>query len=1095
MPTASSQEKHESSFTQRLRVAHAQAVEAGDLIAAAAVAEALRAEGAILEELPRTGGASPSRSSPKAPIPPARFAFDASTAATDTVRATPFDFQPAVSQSSSSTAPAARAAVAGEAAASPLKPPRVGGNVSPQQRWSRGNSEVSASNKPQHTGLDKALGASLRRGGAKTARQMRHLEALIADQLSHSMAPEASAEPPQGLAQLGRLRVGAPQNRLLEQAAAQLQQCRAADLHSVRNLKIERSGTDGCGESIPASDLPSPARAALHAWAHGQISGARCLLEVEAAAPTAPQSAEAGRPSWSAITALCGLAGGCSFASESRCPVWMDAFGQPPAGALHVGLRAVRAEAQIEEGPLTIEELHLGLRAVELRAKCGSGGGHSSDSGADRFQVQAWRELLKLHLESPASAKADGYTSMNSELVGDRGFASILRQVLSLGAEGVEKEARTVSAEALRAPPPGWEECCKVLAGSARLLREALGSIRTYGAYTALGVAVDAPGSGVKRAYRELCLLHHPDKGGDTAAFQQVRQAYEHILDERKRGVQPPPPPPPPSSQPHRPNSQQSEGRRAPASPRAPQTPRGPQPAAEGGEGQRAPRPRRQRSADPQVRRAPAEDDCGGTADRADAKAAAESCAKSVRELEDLRDQVAQAAERARAASGAAVAAAKVIEDTVRAHCPASGGRLEVDSSAVMTVLEAAPELEAAMHNTAEDAEAAANALSSISSMLVPACGPFADGEEAEQLLGAAMRCSSQSTSASDVASACNCLAEEISETFRQVGVDLADAGRGSEHADFALQLLSSASRRGRDAACDTADASAAAAAAAAAAVMAARSATRKCRAQTGTSGRSKDLSPDALRPEKQNPGAGDDCSSTKEDTPFASRRAEGARASANQRSPPRSPSERGCDGGERGARARGEVPDAGRQSARPRSAGARSSSAGPRGFTEALVQRRLQIFEDMKRLDTEVRSLQRETHEVLLRSPLLLKNVATGELRSRIFSVAGEILQEAARAVVAAPAASPSHFEPLPFLAAAASGGDMGGAICDSRSGVLRLAALLDEEALRSVLTDQFVPLILAGRPPSEADSWRAAVSRAANKLKCWVVSKNSEV
>jgi DnaJ-class molecular chaperone len=33
----------------------------------------------------------------------------------------------------------------------------------------------------------------------------------------------------------------------------------------------------------------------------------------------------------------------------------------------------------------------------------------------------------------------------------------------------------------------------------------------------------------IKRAYRSLALLHHPDKGGDGKRFIAVRQAYEQL--------------------------------------------------------------------------------------------------------------------------------------------------------------------------------------------------------------------------------------------------------------------------------------------------------------------------------------------------------------------------------------------------------------------------------------------------------------------------------------------------------------------------------------------------------------------------------------
>jgi len=53
--------------------------------------------------------------------------------------------------------------------------------------------------------------------------------------------------------------------------------------------------------------------------------------------------------------------------------------------------------------------------------------------------------------------------------------------------------------------------------------------------YSTLGVNKDASPDDIKRAYRKLASQHHPDKGGDKAAFQKVQQAYETLSDPNKR--------------------------------------------------------------------------------------------------------------------------------------------------------------------------------------------------------------------------------------------------------------------------------------------------------------------------------------------------------------------------------------------------------------------------------------------------------------------------------------------------------------------------------------------------------------------------------
>jgi curved DNA-binding protein len=53
--------------------------------------------------------------------------------------------------------------------------------------------------------------------------------------------------------------------------------------------------------------------------------------------------------------------------------------------------------------------------------------------------------------------------------------------------------------------------------------------------YQTLGVAEDASPEDIKRAYRKLASQHHPDKGGDTARFQEIQAAYDTLADADRR--------------------------------------------------------------------------------------------------------------------------------------------------------------------------------------------------------------------------------------------------------------------------------------------------------------------------------------------------------------------------------------------------------------------------------------------------------------------------------------------------------------------------------------------------------------------------------
>lgn len=53
--------------------------------------------------------------------------------------------------------------------------------------------------------------------------------------------------------------------------------------------------------------------------------------------------------------------------------------------------------------------------------------------------------------------------------------------------------------------------------------------------YAILGLAKSATADEIKRAYRKLASQHHPDKGGDTAKFQEIEEAYRVLGNPEKR--------------------------------------------------------------------------------------------------------------------------------------------------------------------------------------------------------------------------------------------------------------------------------------------------------------------------------------------------------------------------------------------------------------------------------------------------------------------------------------------------------------------------------------------------------------------------------
>lgn len=53
--------------------------------------------------------------------------------------------------------------------------------------------------------------------------------------------------------------------------------------------------------------------------------------------------------------------------------------------------------------------------------------------------------------------------------------------------------------------------------------------------YSTLGVNKNASQDEIKSAYRKMAMKHHPDRGGDTAKFKEVEEAYRTLSDPQKK--------------------------------------------------------------------------------------------------------------------------------------------------------------------------------------------------------------------------------------------------------------------------------------------------------------------------------------------------------------------------------------------------------------------------------------------------------------------------------------------------------------------------------------------------------------------------------
>ena len=53
--------------------------------------------------------------------------------------------------------------------------------------------------------------------------------------------------------------------------------------------------------------------------------------------------------------------------------------------------------------------------------------------------------------------------------------------------------------------------------------------------YDTLGILRASVEADIRKTYKKLALIHHPDKGGDSEKFKSIKLAFETLSDPMKR--------------------------------------------------------------------------------------------------------------------------------------------------------------------------------------------------------------------------------------------------------------------------------------------------------------------------------------------------------------------------------------------------------------------------------------------------------------------------------------------------------------------------------------------------------------------------------
>merc|ERR1712014_120971 len=157
--------------------------------------------------------------------------------------------------------------------------------------------------------------------------------------------------------------------------------------------------------------------------------------------------------------------------------------------------------------------------------------GHPSRGGAPRqyLKLQVAMELVRAFsgeagpLE-PSSNSVEGFVLNDLTWVRE----------LELTAQQAEEEASSIPQEQLEEMNRALDEyILRQMCFKSEIVDE-IARLHEDCAYAILGVSSDATDSEIKKAYRLIAMQCHPDKGGDKEDFQELNNAYEKIMEQRR---------------------------------------------------------------------------------------------------------------------------------------------------------------------------------------------------------------------------------------------------------------------------------------------------------------------------------------------------------------------------------------------------------------------------------------------------------------------------------------------------------------------------------------------------------------------------------
>lgn len=291
------------------------------------------------------------------------------------------------------------------------------------------------------------------------------------------------------------------------------------------------------GGTLERSELGSEITAEVRRWLKGRTSGLQCSHVVMDKALTVLSNFKLS--SGCELEVLGGPLGAIIGGYNEEDWLYQEIFSKDPGQALEEAFQLLGFPSDIGDwSGYMVEEISLAYRRQCLR-------GHPSRGGSARnyLKLQVAMELIRAFdqeqcVEADASPEPEAAWSPTTRRKRKvHGFVlddlALVRE-LELSQTEAAMEADTLPAERLE--ELNWaldEYILRQMCFKSEIVAE-IARLHENSAYSILGVSPEASDAEIKKAYRLVAMQCHPDKGGDKAEFQELHEAYEKIMEQRR---------------------------------------------------------------------------------------------------------------------------------------------------------------------------------------------------------------------------------------------------------------------------------------------------------------------------------------------------------------------------------------------------------------------------------------------------------------------------------------------------------------------------------------------------------------------------------